>query len=339
MQSKIVTLLYNNHIHHIDHLVPLSYILNIPVITNDDDIYDLISKYYPDIKSFLIDNSAFNIFLIKNFDNVITCMPRDVFDQDFLLQQEILNKKVNTIWCPHGNSDKGKTIPFMEALEKETKALVYGNKMIDFLKEKKVFHKISNIVAIGNYRYKYYLQKISFYKKIIKQEIRTKLPNQTTILYCPTWNDAENSSSFEKYYKKIIHNLPDHFNLIVKPHPNTLKTHATEITMLKYTNKQRNLLILDNFPIIYPLLDCVDIYLGDMSSVGYDFLTFNKPMFFFKNHLQSNLFDCGHIIMNQDNIFDVISTNLKKDVIYKKIRQKLYNYTFAKVDNLNEKIC
>src|SRR5438105_1920604 len=44
---------------------------------------------------------------------------------------------------------------------------------------------------------------------------------------------------------------------------------------------KHNLLFITDFPLIYPLLAKTDIYLGDVSSIGYDFLFFQKPMFFF----------------------------------------------------------
>ena len=42
--------------------------------------------------------------------------------------------------------------------------------------------------------------------------------------------------------------------------------------------------VLIEFPYIYPLLEFCDIYLGDCSSVGYDFLHLNRPMYFLNPH-------------------------------------------------------
>ncbi len=56
--------------------------------------------------------------------------------------------------------------------------------------------------------------------------------------------------------------------------------------------KHKNVVLIEDFPLVYPLLAATDIYLGDVSSIGYDFLMFNRPMFL-SNKLQQMLLTDG----------------------------------------------
>ena len=342
MKKNIAALIYGNNKHYIDHLAPICYFLNIPLLTNEEEIFLLIKKYYPNVNAALVDNREVNFYLVKNFDKIISCITKDLFDLDFRFQQDVLNKEIEIIWCPHGNSDKGKTLFFMEALKNASVALVYGNKMKDFLKEKKVFHTIGSIIEIGNYRYLYFEKNKKFYDQIIKNKIFSHLDRfNKNILYAPTWKDSENSSSFFCYTEKLINSLPKKYNLIIKLHPNTILKNELKIELLKEMHQNKKVLFLNNFTPIYPLLNITDIYIGDFSSISYDFLKFDRPMFFLKGEnqkLKSDMFECGHII-EEENIFEQIENNLKKQIFLKEKKELLYNYTFgckAIQSNLNK---
>jgi len=338
MTKKVAALIYGQKPHYLDHLAPLCYFLNIPLITNDEEIAQMAKKYYPDIHLIYMDNLDINLYVTNNFDNIVTCITKEMFDCDFRFHQDLLGKEINIIWTPHGNSDKGKTCFFFEGLKNANQVLVYGKQMLDILEEKKVLNTISSHIQIGNYRYAYYQKFKSFYQKIINDEIQSKIKNNnSTILYTPTWEDIEKTSSFWKYANALFENLPSNINLIVKLHPNIVATNFVKIEILKSKHQKNNILFLDDFPLIYPLLDLVDIYLGDFSSIGYDFLIFNKPMFFLKpenTKLSSNLYECGKVIEN-GKIFETIKTYMKHDSKYESKREKLYNHTFDKKVKIN----
>lgn len=339
MKKKVAALIYGENLHFLDHLAPLCYFLDIFLITNSEKVLKLTKKHYPKVKVQYIENIQINFYVVENFDKIITCITKEFFDSEFRLQQDVLKKDVDIIWCPHGNSDKGKTIFYFEALKNANNVLVYGNKMIDFLKDKKVFHTIKNPFAIGNYRLNYFQEFKSFFKKIIENEISKKLNNNNlNILYAPTWQDKENSSSFFRVTTNLFDQIPNNYNLIVKLHPNLIDQNKLKVEALKNKYQKKNILFLDDFTLIYPLLDFIDVYLGDFSSIGYDFLTFNKPAFYFKaqnEKLSSDLFKSSEIIKNEKNIFIAIENTLNKNDIYKSSRKKLYNYTFEKNKNVN----
>jgi len=335
-------LIYGPEEHLVDHLAPLCEMMHMPLIVTEEEIARLVDKYYPNVDVILCDYLIVAQQLVKNFDIIFYSMPRDLFDEVFFFAQKLFRKKVHTIWCPHGNSDKGHQIVFMEALKKEEVALVYGQKMIAFMKNKQAFDQLKAYVELGNYRYTFYKQNSAFYEQIVAKEIRGKLaPAEKQILYAPTWQDYEKSSSFFQATAHLIEQLPEKHNLIIKLHPNLLKQELlkTQILIEKYQHNP-SVLFLSDFPLIYPLLQMIDIYIGDMSSIGYDFLTFDKPMFFLNQNRRDPetdpglyLFRCGVAIEPQDysKIYRIIEDFFQFETRdYSQTRKEVYEYTFGK---------
>lgn len=324
--------------HHLDHIAPLAILLGIPLIVTEPKLEELSAKHYPGLVTHCFAYPELGETIVREYDLIFSSLPKDLFDQIVFIPQQLHQKEVMSIWCPHGNSDKGHTSYFMEGLSKETIALVYGNKMIEFLKEKKAYAQLFSAIAIGNYRYEYYKRCASFYKVLVEEDISSKLKKRNpTVLYAPTWDDAERSSSFREAIDPLIKELPDNWNLIVKLHPNTLEQLGPHTSW----PKQENLLFLKEFPSIYPLLDFCDVYLGDMSSIGYDFLTFQKPMFFLNPRgrdpeTDKGLFlhQCGETI---DGDFSRIFSQEQSDH-YKKIQREVYAHVFGSCKNIKEKI-
>ncbi len=338
---KCAGLLYGNEPHHIDHLAIICHIMAIPLLVTDEEIERAVKKYYPKVDVILLDYLTIANFLVSTYDIIFYSIPRDLFDEIFFFAQKLLQKKIHTIWCPHGNSDKGNNIPYLEALKKEEIALVYGPKMIDFLKRKGVFNQLKASVITGNFRLQFYLKNKAFYDNLVAREILRKLPSaEKTLLYAPTWQDYEKSSSFYDATIPLIEHLPENWNLIIKPHPNLSAQDEFKIQELceRYESHSQ-VLFLNHFPPIYPLLNSVDMYIGDMSSIGYDFLYFDKPLFFLnqtkkdaQTDLGTYLFRCGVQIEPEhyDQIHDIIARFLSLNISdFSKIRAQVYHETFA----------
>ncbi len=334
-------LLYGPELHHLDHLGPLCAILDIPLIVTEEKIATLAKRYYPHLKVILYDYLVIAEYLVSHYDIVFYSMPRDIFDEVFFFAQKMIQKRICAIWCPHGNSDKGASIFYMEALKKEEAALVYGKQMIDYLKKKGVFKQLKGHVITGNYRYQFYLKNLEFYTGIAAREISAKLKAATkTLLYAPTWQDYEKSSSFFDAIKPLIEKLPSNYNLIVKLHPNLILQEEFEVeeVIAKYEQRQ-NVLFLTDFTPIYSLLSLVDIYIGDMSSIGYDYLVFDKPMFFLNQNLRDlqndiglYLFRCGQEIKPEQyrDIHQIIEHYFQYELrSFSEIRKEVYTYAFG----------
>ena len=328
---KIAALIYGNQKHYLDHLAPLASLLGVPLVVTDFEIERLAKSYYPDLNLLYFDSVEMAERVVTQFEVVISCLPKDLFDSLFFITETLHQKHLMNVWCPHGNSDKGHSSYFMEGLSKERWAFVYGQKMIGFLKQKGAFEQLEKLFILGNYRYEYYLKHIEFYQKTLEE----KLPlnrERRTLLYAPTWDDDENSSSFEIAHSFLINAVPRDWNLIIKPHPH-LKC--------PLESSKENVIILKDFPPIYPLLQSIDVYLGDMSSIGYDFLTFRRPLFFYnpqnrdpKKDQGLYLAQCGTIIGENETPFNLIEkTDLSS---FLKIQDHVYNKVFDKQQTLTK---
>lgn len=330
LNSGKAGLIFGSLEHHLDHLAPFCSLQKIPLVLTDDELAEKARLYYPELEVILWNTANAPIEVVKNFDTIVYSTPRILFDEVFFIAEASLQKKLKTVWLPHGNSDKGHLSYFMEGLKDEKSALVYGPKMIDFLKMKQVYDLIPEVLEIGNFRLTYYQKHKAFYDQLMQT---LSLSVKKIILYAPTWQDTENSSSFFEVTSHLIEKLPAHAFLLIKLHPNLLQDIRTQQFMLQHESNP-SVVFLQGFTPIYPLLERADVYLGDMSSVGYDFLYFNRPMFFF-NPTQRDpadpglyLHQCGRTIENYANIYDLIEQDGPQSSLAE-LRKKTYEYTFG----------
>ena len=268
-----------------------------------------------------------------------------MFDEVFFFAEHFYGKKVHTVWCPHGNSDKGHIVKNkMQAYALQDMVFIYGNHMIELLKKINVFQNLQHYIIIGNFRLSFYKKYKKFYDNLAAKEIFSKLdPKNKTILYAPTWKDLENSTSFFEIFEKLFNNIPSHYNLIVKPHPNLEIKNPVEFYKIYQEKLPKNILFLNEFPLIYPLLNKCDIYLGDFSSIGYDFLYFQRPMFFIdliqrdpKNHPSLFLYRCGQSIDKKywDNIFSFVNSHMNTKYSLK--QKEIYTFAYGKEKRLSQ---
>lgn len=329
--------IYKNAKIYIDHLCPLCNILNIPIITTEES--DQILKNYPGVT--VVNTNIHNLPFEAYKNSVLfSCLTKYTNEKIFYLAQKTTNKDVAFFWCPHGNSDKGHISKHMESLSGEKNLLIYGQQLLDFIKLKGAYKESSNYIFTGDYRYEYYKENILFYKDLISKKIPGAKSYNKIILYAPTWNDHEKSCSFFSAFPLMLKKLPENYFLIVKLHPNLMETKEIETSMLMWEGEtKKNIFFLQDFYPINPLLDFVDIYIGDMSSIGYDFLKFNKPMFFLNENDRDQrkdpglfLYKCG-ISLKKDSysrIFEIIEAHLDTDSFdFSDIRRKTYEYVFA----------
>lgn len=340
---RIATLISDQDFQYIDHLAPLSSLLSFPLLVTDERIEKLIRTYYPEVKILLFSPLELLQYIVAEFEIIITCLPTPLFRKMVYAAELLHGKKIINVWSPHGNSDKGYISPYMEELKEERIALVYGERMIHFLLEKGSYNQLEKVCVTGNYRYRYYLQN----KLFLDQQFRRLLTNEKRpiILYAPTWNDKEKNSSFDSVSKLLLETAPEEFHIIIKLHPNIFSSPELLEAYQLIHSRKKNVTILPEFPPIYPILNHVDYYLGDMSSVGYDFLTFKKPMFFLNPNKRDPLKDpglhltqCGTVINPEQ--FDRIYSLIKKDAgsRFTEKQEMLYHSVFGNEENILKKL-
>lgn len=327
--------------HYTDHLASICVIMGIPLLFIDEQDYSLGSKYYPTLDARLQEYREFNPdLLITNYDVLFMSdlWDRRTFHEKYAPLEQQYHKTIRHVHCPHGFSDKGF---YLKKCANEDITLIYGQNMLDLIKHSGAFENLNQYVITGNHRRTYFNMHRQFYDNLIANEVLPRFAKkQPIILYAPTWLDMEDSTTFFDAYSYLLDNLPADYNMIVKLHPRLeLDDTAQYYHIIGQYQDKPNILFLKDFPLVYPLLAYTDIYIGDTSSVGYDFLSFNKPMFFLNKQRKDPkkdrglyLFRCG-IDIKPDAyplIYRFIDVNLPTDKErFTKIREEVYQYTFG----------
>ena len=328
---RVAGLILDSKFHVIDHIAPFCEIMDGTILLQSQKNIEMCSKYYPNLKVQVMDGYSLQpVELGKNYDIVLHS---HFFDYKAYASLFSSRDLPSFIYMPHGNSDKG-FYSYLAYFSRVEIACIYGQRMEDFLKDLGVYNEISHTFRIGNLRSQYYLENKDYYNKIVEKEILNKKnPSKKTILYAPTWYDLDDSSSFFTYYEKVIKDLSSHYHLLVKPHPLLEEKFPGEMYSI-YGKYKDDVTFITDFPSIYPLLEIADIYLGDFSSVGYDFLTFNRPMFFFNkdkkesDHKSRFLHKCGiEIPEGIEDMAKFIEENLDNKELSEK-RKKIIPYVF-----------
>lgn len=308
--------------HYLDHLGVLCIELGLPLLVTEESTYQTARKFYPQLDCKLIDLQALSLdYLAANFDVIFESGHRFAIELLPLFEM-LFQKKMRMVYCPHGNSDKGYS---QDPIPKDI-SLAYGCHMMDHLKKSK--SQLSSTVLTGNYRYQYYQKNQEFYDNLLKAELKGKLdPNKKTIFYAPSWPDGENNSSFLPYAMRTLDEVGEFYNVIVRWHPFLDDLHPVETHQLRgaFENK-RGIIFLSDFPCIYPILNTSDGYLGDFSSIGYDFLAFNKPLFFLDSHF-GKLYQCGQLLNLQNHLGRSIAET--ESACYQQQREETYHYVFG----------
>lgn len=322
--------------YRLDHLIPLCDLFDIPMIIDSSRVFALAQKYYPPMQLIQI-TSLECLSYISNFELFFVSekyMSRYLQATCNLL----FGKKIHFFYCPHGNSDKGFIDSKMNQETFHKLFLIYGEQMHRRIHAKNLSLHLRALVVMGNIRKRFYKKYQSFFDSIIKNTLsfNSKIIRHI-FLYAPSWRDMEDSTSFFTICKSLLDHLSSSDYLIIKIHP-LLLTHDLGYVTHIYENYKcrKNVQFIIESPLIYPLLQYIDIYLGDISSVGYDFLFFNRPMFFFDTRtnppLESKqLFECGIEVPHQyfknpyPFIFSTLSENKAKSII----REKTYHFVFA----------
>ncbi len=330
---------------HLDHLGVLSAILKIPLIVTEKKTFQLAKRYYPQIDVTLMEMADLSMdFLCSHFDAIFESGKFWSLELKAFMNL-LYQKKMRFVFCPHGNSDKGHSLK--EHPEQDV-FLVYGNHLHNHLQKTGALDKIQSVVATGNYRYPFYKQHRAFYDQLAEEEIFSRFKQKKkTILYAPTWQDRENPTSFFQATEELIAQLSPTYNLLIKLHPFLVEDHLAKVLSVQYRHEDHPAVyFVDDFPPIYPLLSRADIYLGDYSSIGYDFLAFDRPLYFFNpiegsaketSHARyTGLATCGieipHFQKTELNrFFQETIAHCQSDL--SPMRKELYNYSFGEEKN------
>lgn len=310
--------------HGLDHIAPLAALMEMPLIIAEEQSAQLARRYYPQVEIEHWPDLEHRLGQIaERFDALFECKywaphVKEVF-------QHLYQKEMQLIFCPHGQSDKGFGVPLLEPYGSQDGVLLYGDLMIQMLKELEVWPKVSRWAMVGNYRLKFYQKHRAFYDALVEKEIPLDR-NKRTLLYAPTWRDADRATSFFQYGKKVIEQLPEDWNLIVKVHPLLEQRDPAQFyAVAAQVEKKAGAILVHEWPLVYPLLMKADVYLGDASSVGYDFLWFQRPLYFFPSGRRGRLHQCGQVLDAEKNIY----AQIEAENLFEKEQKELYQFAFG----------
>lgn len=303
--------------HLLDHIAPLADLLDIPLIVSEECNYTLAKTYYPHVRVEYKEDLEFELgSLAERFDALIECK----YWKPHLkhLFQSMHRKKMDLIFCPHGQSDKGKAFPLLAPYAEQDIVLLYGDLLVLMLEELGIWPKMKRFAFVGNYRLIHYQKYQAFYDEQVDREIFAPFSAKTkTLLYAPTWHDADKATSFFTHLDKVLTDVPPHWNVIVKVHPLLEQRNPAQYyDALRRIDKVSNARLVSHFPPVHPILNRIEAYLGDFSSVGYDALFYQKPMLFFPSPglPEGRLRECGQIVNPDKPLFAFIEAafNLKE---------------------------
>ena len=340
-ESCGVCLAPGDSVNHLDHLAPLSFILDIPLVVDSELLKNVVETYYPQVKTHYLDHHAKILeYFAQNYEMLFVSSTN--YRKDLTpLFEVVFRKKMGFWYCPHGHSDKS-----IESFEGQQFFFTYGPLMESRLKERGLLRE-GCYVRTGNYRLSFYEKHQAFYDDLVEKEIFSKFKQkQPTILYAPTWQDLESSSSFPDFGIQLPTQVPSGYNLIIKLHPWLMHYNPGYVVHLEERyHASPNIVVLSQYPLIYPILRRCDIYLGDCSSVGYDFLYYNRPMFFLdgsswekKERYSSYLRSCGTSIppSSHHDIFSFIKTQRSCQEGLMKEREQVYEEAFGNAPSFED---
>ncbi|MCB1181294.1 MAG: CDP-glycerol glycerophosphotransferase family protein [Chlamydiia bacterium] len=333
MSKKAIGVHGSSALSYTDHITPLCQILDIPLLVTDPWIFELTELYYP--KMHLIYESPSNYDLsphLKDYDAFVTVSHFKKFQGGYLMGDYLVRSEAKSIYSLHGNSDKKRDLFWVEQCLEEDIVLLYGEFFRDFIKEKGVYHRLSHPILCGNYRLEFYKNHKEFFQKKISPHL-FKDSNRMSILYAPTWSSPNKKSewrvdysSYLSIHSQILNTIPSNFQIYVKTHPFMEQLYPKEMTEIRQCyEKNPQVKFIEDCPLIYPLLEHIDVYLGDYSSIGYDFLYFDRPLLFLNDgHRDLDL--CGTKV-TPDKIYHA----LEKEDTKSEIRKKTYSYSFTHI--------
>ena len=304
---------------HLDHLIPFCSITRVPLYITSKKLFDTAALQYKDIEIIYKTKEEISNAIITQYDAIISTLPRQLLEPIFSWEQAILQKKITSFWLPHGTSDKQN----MDILTKDDYLLAYGKKMIDMLPEE----MNEKILKVGNFRMQYYKRHLKFYRNLIK-EIFPEIDKKNNLLYAPSWE----SKKISNWIESLVNNKPNNINLFIKLHPNTY-IQGTGIAIEEAYKNDQSVIFIKNFYPIYAILSNMSYLITDISSIGYDFLCFDKPLFFTSNNNEP-LQKCGHQI-NCKNPYQYINIDNHEKQRGAMLKKAFFDPTFH-IKKINE---
>ncbi|HKY03014.1 MAG TPA: CDP-glycerol glycerophosphotransferase family protein [Burkholderiales bacterium] len=163
--------------------------------------------------------------------------------------------------------------------------------------------------------------------------------DKKTLIYAPTWRKG-GLSSLERFLDEpeIVEGISASYNLIVKPHPNIFNF-AREFYDARLVDRLQGLrdIKLIRSGNVMPWFAQADLYIGDISASGYEWLYFGRPAVFLNPQpgvlrpsaevdAITHLWQCGPLCENMRDLKTCIDNSMRVDR-YREIREAVLHYS------------
>ncbi len=165
---------------------------------------------------------------------------------------------------------------------------------------------------------------------------------KSTLIYCPTWR-KEGISSVERFLDspETAERLARCYNLVIKPHPNLFNParkyyDAAIVERLERIAKVPDVQLVRSGNVM-GWFDQADLFIGDISSAGYEWLYFNRPMVFLNpkpgvlrptadSSGLTYLWQCGPVCDSVEALPDFVRDAFRASA-YAKVRERVLHYS------------
>jgi hypothetical protein len=196
------------------------------------------------------------------------------------LRPDERSKRTRAVQVFHGMSDKPFT--YKQNFSGYLRCLCTGKRQVDHLLSHKHNHS-TQCELIGYPKF----DNLPLLPPLFDNE-------KKTVIYCPAWH-KQGLSSIDLFLAtpKIITAITKEYNLIIKPHPDFF-SRPRKFFKQKIVDQLEKIpnTTLINSGSVMPLFAQADLFIGDISTVGYEWLYFDKPMLFrlFRNFRDKQTF-------------------------------------------------
>lgn len=163
-----------------------------------------------------------------------------------------------------------------------------------------------------------------------------------TLIYCPTWRKG-GLSSVQRFLDDTdsVAHIASRYNLIVKPHPNLFNPERPHYdpSLIERLQRLRGIRLIRSGNVM-PWFAQADLFIGDVSASGYEWLYFQRPMLFLNPqpgllrlsedvNALTYLWQCGDVCADMREVIAAIESNLHDDR-YSETRESVLHYSVFK---------
>ncbi len=146
--------------------------------------------------------------------------------------------------------------------------------------------------------------------------------DKKTVLYAPTY--YRDGGTLKRFFRKIIEELKDDFNLLIRPHYYDRDLFKSHISYIK-NEKLENVRYIHDFKVdITELFSIADVLIGDRSSVDYDFTFTGKPIIRIEGSYKNYVKPPPKFDINNYCIHYNPEKNSLKELVYKALSDNIY---------------